>query len=112
VADDPRSAPASTYRLQVRASFDLDAAAAVTGYLRDLGVDWAYLSPILQAASGSDHGYDVVDPTRVDADRGGAGGLARFVAAARARASASSWTSCPTIRASPIRPRTRGGGTS
>jgi hypothetical protein len=40
------------------------------------------------------------------------GGLARFVAAARARASASSWTSCPTIRASPIRPRTRGGGTS
>ncbi|WP_271170986.1 alpha-amylase family glycosyl hydrolase, partial [Microbacterium laevaniformans] len=83
MADDPRGAPASTYRLQVRASFDLDAAASVTGYLHDLGVDWAYLSPILQAASGSDHGYDVVDPTRVDADRGGPGGLERFVAAAR-----------------------------
>lgn len=81
--DDSRGAPASTYRLQVRASFDLDAAAAVTGYLHDLGVDWAYLSPILQAAAGSDHGYDVVDPTRVDADRGGAAGLSRFVAAAR-----------------------------
>ena len=78
------SAPASTYRLQVRAEFDLDAAAAVVPYLRDLGVDWAYLSPILQAASGSAHGYDVVDPTRVDEDRGGAPGLARFSAAARA----------------------------
>lgn len=74
--------PSSTYRLQVRASFDLDAAAAVTGYLRDLGVGWAYLSPILQAAGGSDHGYDVVDPTRVDDARGGADGLARFSAAA------------------------------
>ncbi|KIC56341.1 malto-oligosyltrehalose synthase [Microbacterium hominis] len=81
---DSRGLPASTYRLQVRASFDLDAAAAVTDYLRDLGVDWAYLSPILQAASGSDHGYDVVDPTRVDADRGGRAGLERFVDAARA----------------------------
>ena len=35
--------PRSTYRLQVREAFDLDAAADVTGYLRDLGVSWAYL---------------------------------------------------------------------
>ncbi|QOC26518.1 malto-oligosyltrehalose synthase [Microbacterium hominis] len=83
MSDATAPRPASTYRLQVRASFDLDAAATVTDYLRDLGVDWAYLSPILQAAAGSDHGYDVVDPTRVDADRGGPGGLSRFVAAAR-----------------------------
>ena len=77
-------APSSTYRLQVRAAFDLDAAAGVTDYLRDLGVGWAYLSPILQAAEGSDHGYDVVDPTRVDDARGGPAALARFAAAARA----------------------------
>ena len=50
--------PESTYRLQIRAAFDLDAAAAVTGYLRDIGVGWAYLSPLLQSTSGSDHGYD------------------------------------------------------
>lgn len=68
----------------MRAEFDLDAAADVVPYLRDLGVDWAYLSPILQATEGSDHGYDVVDPTRVDASRGGAAGLARFSTAARA----------------------------
>ncbi|MEN2738317.1 malto-oligosyltrehalose synthase [Microbacterium sp. X-17] len=75
--------PASTYRLQIRASFDLDAAAHVTGYLHDLGVDTAYLSPLLTAAAGSDHGYDVVDPTRVDPARGGRAGLERFAAAAR-----------------------------
>ncbi|PVW04180.1 malto-oligosyltrehalose synthase [Microbacterium sp. Gd 4-13] len=76
--------PLSTYRLQIRKGFDLDAAAAVTGYLRDLGVSWAYLSPILRATPGSDHGYDVVDVTRIDPDRGGAEGLDRFAAAARA----------------------------
>jgi (1->4)-alpha-D-glucan 1-alpha-D-glucosylmutase len=76
--------PQSTYRLQIRKSFDLDAAAAVTGYLRDLGVSWAYLSPLLAATPGSDHGYDVVDVSRVDPDRGGAEGLDRFAAAARA----------------------------
>src|SRR6478735_9765659 len=76
--------PASTYRLQIRRAFDLDAAAEVTGYLRDLGVGWAYLSPLLQATAGSDHGYDVVDPSRVDPARGGGEGLERFVAAARA----------------------------
>ncbi|MGV9195258.1 malto-oligosyltrehalose synthase [Microbacterium sp. MC2] len=75
--------PASTYRLQIRAGFDLDAAAALTDYLGELGVGWAYLSPILQSARGSDHGYDVVDPTRVDAARGGPEALARFSAAAR-----------------------------
>lgn len=76
--------PVSTYRLQVRASFDLRAAAEVTDYLRDLGVGWAYLSPLLEATTGSDHGYDVVDPTRIDPARGGADGLDAFAAAARA----------------------------
>lgn len=77
--------PLSTYRLQIRESFTLDDAAEVTGYLRDLGVSWAYLSPILEATPGSDHGYDVVDVSRVDPARGGAEGLSRFVEAARAK---------------------------
>ncbi|MGZ8805063.1 MAG: malto-oligosyltrehalose synthase [Microbacterium sp.] len=76
--------PASTYRLQIRGAFDLDAAAEVLPYLRDLGVSWAYLSPLLKAAEGSDHGYDVVDPTLVDPARGGRDGLDRFAGAARA----------------------------
>jgi (1->4)-alpha-D-glucan 1-alpha-D-glucosylmutase len=76
--------PLSTYRLQIRKGFDLDAAAEVTGYLHDLGVSWAYLSPLLRATPGSDHGYDVIDVERIDPDRGGAEGLVRFAAAARA----------------------------
>jgi (1->4)-alpha-D-glucan 1-alpha-D-glucosylmutase len=76
--------PASTYRLQIRKAFDLDAAAGVVPYLRDLGVSWAYLSPLLKATEGSDHGYDVVDPTLVDPTRGGREGLERFAASARA----------------------------
>jgi len=77
-------APVSTYRLQLTADFTLHDAAALADYLRELGVDWFYLSPILQAGEGSTHGYDVVDHTRVDAARGGADGLAALSAAARA----------------------------
>ncbi|HEX5858242.1 MAG TPA: malto-oligosyltrehalose synthase [Microbacterium sp.] len=76
--------PVSTYRLQIRRAFDLDAAASVVPYLRDLGADWAYLSPLLASTEGSDHGYDVVDPSRVDEARGGPRGLDDFSAAARA----------------------------
>lgn len=76
--------PLSTYRLQIRAGFTLDDAAAVTPYLAELGASWAYLSPLLAATPGSDHGYDVVDHSRIDESRGGAAGLQRFAAAARA----------------------------
>jgi len=75
--------PVSTYRLQIREGFDLGNAAAITGYLRSLGVDWAYLSPLLKAEAGSDHGYDVVDHSLVDPVRGGSAGLDAFAAAAR-----------------------------
>jgi len=76
--------PVSTYRLQIRESFDLDAAAAIAGYVHDLGADWLYLSPILKAEEGSDHGYDVVDHSLVDPARGGREGLDAASAAARA----------------------------
>ncbi|MCU1548833.1 MAG: malto-oligosyltrehalose synthase [Arthrobacter sp.] len=73
--------PVSTYRLQIRSSFTLQDAAEIVPYLKSLGVDWIYLSPILTAEKGSDHGYDVTDPAAVDPDRGGAEGL---IAASRA----------------------------
>ncbi|MCJ0701315.1 malto-oligosyltrehalose synthase [Frigoribacterium faeni] len=73
--NDSTRHPRSTYRLQIRASFDLFAAADVVPYLRDLGADWVYLSPVLEAEPGSDHGYDVVDHSRVDPARGGQVGL-------------------------------------
>lgn len=66
-----RRVPKSTYRLQLTPEFGFAAATAQLPYLSQLGVDWIYLSPVLQSTSGSQHGYDVVDPTRVDAARGG-----------------------------------------
>ncbi|WP_284979002.1 malto-oligosyltrehalose synthase [Arthrobacter sp. fls2-241-R2A-200] len=75
--------PVSTYRLQIRSGFTLQDAAKLTGYLRSLGVDWLYLSPILTAEEGSDHGYDVTDLSSVDPSRGGAEGLSMLSKAAR-----------------------------
>ena len=63
---------AATYRLQLHAGFTFDDAAAVAGYLADLGVSHLYCSPYLQAAAGSRHGYDVVDHSRLNAELGGA----------------------------------------
>ena len=74
--------PLSTYRLQITADLTLDDAAGLVDYLRDLGADGVYLSPLLQATPGSSHGYDVVDHRRVDEERGGAAGLAALAAAA------------------------------
>ena len=48
---------------------------ALVPYLQSLGVSHLYLSPSLQARSGSTHGYDVVDPTRVSDSLGGEDGL-------------------------------------
>ena len=76
----------STYRLQMRGDcFTFDDAIAVLDYLDELGVSHLYLSPILTATEGSTHGYDVTDPTSVSAALGGADGLARLSAAAKAR---------------------------
>ena len=82
MAEHPR-VPTSTYRLQVNAGFTLDQAAAIVGYLRDLGVDAVYVSPLLRSAAGSQHGYDVVDPHSIDPDRGGEAGWQRFRDACR-----------------------------
>ena len=72
-----------TYRLQLSKQFTFDDSAACAGYLASLGAARVYCSPILQAARGSSHGYDVVDPTRVNEDLGGEGAFRRLVAALR-----------------------------
>jgi (1->4)-alpha-D-glucan 1-alpha-D-glucosylmutase len=76
--------PSSTYRLQVQREFTLYDAAALTGYLADLGVGSVYLSPLLQSTIGSDHGYDTTDVTQLDRDRGGEEGFRELQSAARA----------------------------
>ena len=66
-----RPAPVSTYRLQLQPGFGFADAAEIAGYLASLGVSHVYLSPVLQAAPGSRHGYDVIDHSRISADLGG-----------------------------------------
>jgi (1->4)-alpha-D-glucan 1-alpha-D-glucosylmutase len=71
----------STYRVQVRPQFDLDATAELAGYLADLGVTHLYTAPILTATPGSEHGYDVVDHRAVNPELGGEAARRRLVAA-------------------------------
>ena len=77
--------PRATYRLQLTPEFTFDHAVEVLPYLAELGISHVYCSPILQAAPGSMHGYDVVDPTRISADLGGAQGFDRLATEARSR---------------------------
>lgn len=63
--------PQATYRVQIHKDFGFDAAADVVSYLDSLGISHIYLSPILQAAPGSMHGYDVVDHSRLSEPAGG-----------------------------------------
>ena len=78
--DPGRAVPTATYRLQVHAGVRLRRGGRARGATSPRsGVSHLYLSPVLQAAPGSTHGYDVLDHTRIS--RGGR--RARGVPAAR-----------------------------
>src|SRR5215207_5819925 len=61
----------ATYRLQLGPDLTFADATALVPYLSELGVSHLYLSPVLQARRGSQHGYDVVDPTKISDELGG-----------------------------------------
>lgn len=73
----------ATLRLQLHSDFTLDHAVPLVPYFARLGISHLYASPILTARAGSRHGYDVVDPTRVNPELGGEAALERLVAALR-----------------------------
>ncbi|MHB1584796.1 MAG: alpha-amylase family glycosyl hydrolase, partial [Acidimicrobiales bacterium] len=64
----------STYRLQLH-GVGLAGARRIVPYLDRLGIGTLYVSPVLAAAPGSTHGYDVVDPSRLDPSLGDDGEL-------------------------------------
>ena len=74
----PPAIPIATYRLQLTADFNFDAAAAVVPYLKNLGISHVYASPFMKARKGSTHGYDVVDHTRFNPELGGEAGFERL----------------------------------
>ncbi len=72
------SRPRATYRLQLGPELGFDRVAEIADYLAALGVSHVYLSPVLQAAPGSTHGYDVVDHGHVSAELGGEAAYVRL----------------------------------
>jgi len=68
----------ATYRLQLHSGFGFEQAAQVVDYLSALGITDAYTSPIMAAARGSTHGYDVVDHGRLNPELGPEGALEAF----------------------------------
>lgn len=74
----------ATLRLQLHKDFTLFDAAAQVPYLAQLGISHLYASPILTARPGSQHGYDVIDPTRINPELGGEEALVQLVNTLRA----------------------------
>jgi (1->4)-alpha-D-glucan 1-alpha-D-glucosylmutase len=77
------NAPRATMRLQLHRDFTFTDATRLVPYMVALGISHLYASPILTARPGSMHGYDVIDPTRVNPELGGEAGLRDLVAALR-----------------------------
>lgn len=80
----PPSIPLATYRLQLTADFNFEAAARVVPYLKALGISHVYASPFMKARKGSTHGYDITDHAKLNPELGGEGGFARLSAALKA----------------------------
>ena len=66
----PRLIPVSTYRLQFNRTFTFADARRLVPYFHNLGITDFYSSSFLQAVPGSLHGYDIVDPTRLNSEIG------------------------------------------
>lgn len=70
MTEQARPIPRATYRLQLSKAFTFKDVEAIAGYLGKLGISHAYLSPILQARTGSTHGYDTVDHRGINPELG------------------------------------------
>ncbi len=72
-------APLATYRVQLNRDFGFSDLKAVVPYLAKLGVSHIYASPIFKARAGSMHGYDILDPTVISEELGGAVGFEELI---------------------------------
>src|SRR4051794_41858564 len=60
----------ATYRIQLNAQLGFAAARDLVSYLDELGITHVYASPYFVAQPGSLHGYDLVDPKRLNPELG------------------------------------------
>ena len=75
----------STVRLQFHRDFTLEDAEQWVDYYANLGISHLYASPLQASRAGSPHGYDGIDPTRIDPELGGEAALERLVSRLRSR---------------------------
>ena len=80
-----RRIPQATYRLQLSAAFTLARVAELCDTFDSLGITHVYTSPIFTSTRGSPHGYDVLDPLRVDPELRGREALAELARELRRR---------------------------
>ncbi|MDF3076215.1 MAG: hypothetical protein K0S09_104 [Sphingobacteriaceae bacterium] len=62
--------PVSTYRLQFHSEFTFSDFEKIIDYLQKLGVGTIYASPIFESTPGSTHGYDGVNPQKLNPEIG------------------------------------------
>jgi (1->4)-alpha-D-glucan 1-alpha-D-glucosylmutase len=60
----------ASYRIQFNPAFGFREAKKIVPYLAALGMSDLYASPIFKSRKGSPHGYDVVDPNRLNPELG------------------------------------------
>ena len=77
----PKGVPRATYRVQFRQGFGFSDAIKIVPYWAKLGISHLYASPLTVARPGSPHGYDVVDPTRLNPELGSDEDFDRLAAA-------------------------------
>ncbi|MGE4079184.1 MAG: malto-oligosyltrehalose synthase [Reyranella sp.] len=75
--------PRSTLRLQLHKGFTFADAENIVPYLARLGISHLYTSPIAMARPGSTHGYDGIDPSRINPELGGEAGFERLAGTAQ-----------------------------
>jgi malto-oligosyltrehalose synthase/4-alpha-glucanotransferase len=62
--------PVATYRIQFHKEFSFNEFEKIIEYLQKLGITTVYASPVFASASGSMHGYDVLDPHSINPEIG------------------------------------------
>lgn len=68
----------ATYRIQWHSHFNFVTASSWISYFKTLGITTLYVSPIMQAQTGSAHGYDVINTNQLSEALGGESGWAMF----------------------------------
>lgn len=70
MSNAPPRIPRATYRLQLGSHFTFSDTAKLLPYLDRLGISHIYVSPFLEARSGSSHGYDITAYGRLNNEVG------------------------------------------